>query len=198
MADNDKSHQHATEGLYIGARMKELAALSGLNQRKFALRVGIDPRHFNAFWTDKRPASFETIVKVARATGHSIAWVCGEVDGRPQLGTVDHQGRITMPADTLSPGILYFAEASAHFAVGARLFVDPAERFVPGQWLVVRTVNDHVPWLGWSSSGQVETLERCDGELVVYNPDRHAVIGVVAGMLVVPPPPLTAGKSATR
>lgn len=194
MANDTTTPSAKHEGLKIGARLQELGASLGLNQRQLALRSGIDPRHFNSFWNDRRTASFEVIVKVAHRTGRSVAWVCGEEEARPQIGIADAIGRVTMSAQTMTAGVIYFAEASGPFPAGTRLFVDPSDAFVVGKWMLLRTrARPDETWLAWGQAdGGIDFVQRSDGEVFRYHATRHEVLGVVAGMLMPPPSPLSA------
>lgn len=173
-----KSEDNGPEGLLIGIRLQELADELGLNQRQLALRLDIDPRHFNSLWKDKKKAGLPLIVKIARRSGRSIGWVCGEEAARPQIGTANAQGLVTMATnDTkIAPGIVYFLEASGTFPAGERVLVDPSDSWSEGRWLLVAARNRTERFFA-----------RTDGELLVFQEDRHEVLGVIVGTITPPP-----------
>lgn len=179
---NGETEDNGPEGLLIGLRMQELAAALGLKQRQLAIRLDIDPRHFNSLWHDKKAAGLPLVMKIARKSGRSIAWVCGEEAARPQIGTVNAHGLVTMANDTkIAPGIMYFTEASGDF-------VDPADSWVEERWLLVAPKKGGERFYGWSfTSGAMRMFERTDGELIGYQPERHEIIGVIVGTLTPPP-----------
>lgn len=187
MADDDNTE---TEGLIIAARLHELADALGLNQRQLALRVGIDPRHFNSLWHGKKAAGMPLIMRIARKSGRSIAWVCGEEAARPQIGTVDAHGRVTMASDTskISQGIIYFVDGINVFAAGERVLVDPSHDWSDGHWLLIRPRAGGEAWIGWARTrGEQRWLERLDREMIGYSEERHEIIGVIVGSIGPPP-----------
>lgn len=185
------------EGLLIGARLQELGDALGLNQRQLALHLHIDPRHFNSLWNDKKAAGLPLIMRIARHSGRSIAWVCGEEAARPQLGTVDATGRVMMTTDKtpIPQGLLYFVDGARAFAAGERVLVDPSSSWSVEHWLLVRPRMAGEPWIGWAfEQGDMRLMERVDGEVIAWSDERHEVIGVIVGTLAPPP----ARPSASR
>lgn len=182
------SEDSGPEGMLIGVRMRELASVLGLNQRQLALRLDIDPRHFNSLWQDKKTAGLPLILKIARKSGRSIAWVCGEEAARPQIGTANAQGLVTMVNQTqIALGIVYFAEASAAFPQGERVLVDPSSAWADGCWLLVSPRRGGT-FFGWAfETAGMRMLERPDGEQIVYQDERHEIIGVIVGAITPPP-----------
>lgn len=108
-----------------------------MNQRQLALRVGIDPRHFNSLWHDKKAAGLPLIRKIGQRAGRSIAWLCGEEAARPLIGTANALGQVTMTTDNtpISQGIIHFIDGAGAFAPGERVLVDPSDRWAEGHWL---------------------------------------------------------------
>lgn len=54
-------------------------------------------------------------------------------------------------------------------------------------------LDDGDPWLAFArSEGSAPLLDRMNGEVHVYSPDRYTVVGVIVGVLVRPPRPLSA------
>lgn len=181
------------KGLYIGARLQELAHVLGLNQRQLALRLKQDPKHFNAWWHNKRRAAFITIVEMAEAGGRSIAWLCGEEAARPLIGTVGAHGHLDMTSKDFEAGTIHFTEAAGQFPAGTKLMVDPTSVFVVGEYLIVQAGDAGVPWIVWAfQAGEMDMMLRLDGEELRYQPGRHKVIGLITGMVVRPPKPLSA------
>jgi transcriptional regulator with XRE-family HTH domain len=185
----DSGPEREPEGLSVAERLQELGAALGLRQAALARYLDIDPRHFNGLWSGKKRAGLPLIRRIARNSGRSIAWVCGEEAARPQIGTADALGQVVMTANTVTPGVIYFVEGSTHFAAGARVLLDPSDRFAPGQWLLIQAPSGQAPWFGAAveDAGR-RYLIRADGETFVYSAERHAIIGVVVGVLDSPPP----------
>ena len=107
-------------GLYIGARLQDLAKALGLTQGALAKLVSLDPRHFNNYWHDRRTVSLGTAKQIARLAGRSLAWLVGEEGARPLLGTVDALGRSTMTNNQPSFGTLHFVAPCGPFTAGMR------------------------------------------------------------------------------
>lgn len=177
------------EGLFIGTRLQELAKALGTNQRQLAIRLGIDPRHFNSLWNEKKAAGLPLIMRIARNSGRSIAWVCGEEAARPQIGTVDASGRVTMSNDTaIAEGFIHFVDGCGVFAAGERVLVDPTSAWTEGQWLLVRQRNGGEPWIAWTHNrGDMRLMQRIDGEVIGFSDERHEVVGIVVGSIAPPP-----------
>lgn len=194
-SDDGDSRPDRPFKVLIGKRLHELADTLGLNQRQLAQRCGIDPRHFSAFWLDNRAASFEILLKVARGSGRSIGWLCGEEGTRPVLGTVDAHGRVPMAITPTSPGVLVLAGPTAFFPGSTKLFVEPFSTFEPSRWLYVRHVGSDDAWLAWAyRAGKMDMLQVADGEILVFQPGRHAIIGLISGTVVDPPAPPSAPR----
>lgn len=124
-----------------------------------------------------------------------MAWFLGEDSGRAIVGTADAMGRVKMTSHTLSPGLIAFPVAcGAAFPAGAVAFVDPGSAYLDGEYLLVRPrLDDGDPWLAFArSEGSAPLLDRMNGEVHVYSPDRYTVVGVIVGVLVRPPRPLSA------
>lgn len=186
--DHVAADDSGPEGMFVGVRMQELAAELGLNQRQLALRLGLDPRHFNQIYQNKRPVGLSLILKIARNSGRSIAWVCGEEVARPQIGTANAQGHVTMEDQSkIVPGTVYFAEATEAFPAGERVLVDPSDAWAAGRWLLIRPKTGGSPFFGWAFiAGEMRMLERPDRELIGFQADRHEVIGVIVGTITPP------------
>ena len=193
MATDDTSEtgfdgDNAPEGMLIGARLKGLAQSLGLKQRTLALKCGIDPRHFNSLWNNKKRAGMPLISRIARRTGRSVAWLCGEEAARPQIGTTDAQGRVHMAADTdtITPGTIYFVESAGLFPAGTRVLIDPSSTFAAGQWMLIESRGERW-WAGGRVVGGEARLLRLDGEELIYKAERHTVLGVIVHVLGIPP-----------
>lgn len=184
------------EGMLIGQRLHELAEALGLNQRQLALTLKIDPRHFNGLWLDKRAAGLPTITQIARLSGRSIGWICGEEAARPLIGTVSADGIVSMTTETISQGVICFIEATGLFEAGQRVFIDPTSAYAVGRWLLVRPRGSPTSWVAWARLREDGTrmLDRTDGERLEYQEGRHEIRGVIAGVLVPPPVPESARR----
>lgn len=69
----------------------------------------------------------------------------------------------------IAPGVVYFAEAS-------------------GCWLLVSPRRGGTPFFGWAfETAGMRMLERPDGEQIVYQDERHEIIGVIVGAITPPP-----------
>jgi transcriptional regulator with XRE-family HTH domain len=198
MATDDPSDRGATgdngpEGVFIGARLKELAHTLGLNQNQLAVRCGIDRRTFNPYWTDRRKCGLPTVIKIAKATGRSIAWLLGEGAARPVLGTVDAQGHLSMKTPMLVPGVLLLVDTTPWWPAGTQLYVDPTTAFVVDEYLVLQTRGGAVPWVCWAEErGGLRLLRRPSGEVVVYDERHHELLGLISGVLSAPSKPPSA------
>lgn len=193
--DTSISGDNGPEGVLIGGRLQELAEATGMNQRQLALRVGIDPRHFNSLWHDKKAAGLPLIRKIGQRAGRSIAWLCGEEAARPLIGTANALGQVTMTTDNtpISQGIIHFIDGAGAFAPGERVLVDPSDRWAEGHWLLVRPRAGGEAWVGWARMrGDMQLLERADGEVIAYADDRHEIVGVIVGTIAPPPKPASA------
>jgi transcriptional regulator with XRE-family HTH domain len=190
-SDTDRT---SSESAYIGAQLQELAAQMGISQAELSRRVGIDRRTLNPYWTGARPAGLPTIRKIAQATGRSVAWLMGEGMGRPVVGIADPRGRVTMQSPLTTPSIVRFPQSVGPFAAGTDVLVDPCrDAYEAGVYMLVRTRETGDSFFAWGRvEGTVNLLDRLDGELHVYVAARYEVVGVIVGMVVPPPRPLSA------
>lgn len=187
----DDSGVSRHEGMLIGPQLQKLAKELGLNQRRLAILVGIDPRQFTNLWGNKRAAGLQAIVKIAHATGRSVAELAGDETARPTLGTLDAFGRLmtSIQATSIAPSIIAMPTACGPFPAGARLFVDPCV-FRSAAWLLIRGVKTGESWIAWSErQGSIDILRRPSGELVIHDPTHHEVLGAITGVLMEPPRP---------
>lgn len=181
-----------SESAYIGDQLQEMAAAMGVSQTELARRVGIDRRTFNPYFTGARPAGLPTIRKIALATGRSVAWLLGEGMGRPVVGYADERGRVTMTSPLTSPSIIKLPVAAGPFAAGTDVLVDPSDTYAAHSYMLVRPRTGDETWFTWGrEEGGLKLLDRLDGELHVYAESRYEVVGVIVGMVVKPPPPLS-------
>lgn len=176
------------EGLYIGAALKKMAAELGMSQAELARHVDVDVRHLTNLWNDKRAAGLPTVRSIARRMGKSLAFMAGEEASRTEVGTVDSLGRVSMTAPTPS-GVLYLPNACGPFKPGTRLFVDPCSTYQDGAWMLIVHRATAEAWIAFGESRQDLPLLKRIGEAVLYDPEHHDIIGVIAGMLVDPPKP---------
>lgn len=181
-----------SESAYISDQLHEMAAALGVSQTELARRVGIDRRTFNPYWTGARPAGLPTIRKIALATGRSVAWLLGEGMGRPVVGYADERGRVIMTSPLTAPSTIKFAQAAGPFAAGTDVLVDPAEAYTEDAYMLIRPAGSEEAWFAWGRiEGGLRLLDRLDGELHVFTEARYAVVGVIVGMVVKPPRPLS-------
>lgn len=181
-----------SESAYISDQLQELAASMGLSQTELSRRVGIDRRTFNPYWTGARPAGLPTIRKIALATGRSVAWLLGEGMGRAVVGIADERGRVTMTSPLTSPSIIKLPVAAGPFAAGTDVLVDPSSSYAADTYMLVRPRTGGEEWFAWGRvEGGLKLLDRLDGELHVYADARYEVVGVIVGMVVKPPRPLS-------
>lgn len=126
---------------------------------------------------------------VARGTGRSLAWICGEEEARPVIGTANHNGRITMTQGKITTGLVEFVSPSRYFGAGVRVFVDECSTWLDDEWLVMSAPGEE-PFFAWAyRSGGLQMLRRADDEVVLYQPARHTISGVVIGVLGKAPKP---------
>lgn len=57
----------------LGNRIRELRALTGLSQEKFALKIGMDRTYFASVETGKRNIAIRNIKKIADGLGVSLS-----------------------------------------------------------------------------------------------------------------------------
>lgn len=187
-----KNDVDTAESADISKPLQELSKSLGVSQAELARRVGIDRRTFNPYFTGARSAGLPTIRKIAQATGRTVAWLLGEEVGRAVIGTCDARGRVSMSSPVSSPSIVKFIEASGAFPAGVDVFVDPTETYAAKQYMLVKTRGSEECWFAWGrSQGELLLLDRLDGELHVYNSTRYEILGVIVGMVVAPPVPLS-------
>lgn len=183
----------SSDSAFIGAQLQELASSLGISQAELARRVGIDRRVLNPYWTGLRPAGLTTIRKIALATGRSVAWMLGEGMARPVVGGADPRGRVTMQSPLTTASIVRFPQQAGPFAAGSEVHVDPCrDAYEAGQYMLIRTRETGDMFFAWGRvEGTVNLLDRLDGELHVYVAARYEVVGVIVGMVVPPPRPLS-------
>lgn len=90
--------------------------------------------------------------------------------------------------DKLAPGFVYFAEAAGPFAAGERVLVDPTDAWSDDRWLLVAPRKGGERFFAWAfQAGDLRMMERADGELIVFQDERHEVVGVIVGAITPPP-----------
>lgn len=187
----DGPHLAEPESADISDRLQLLARQLGMTQAELGRFLAIDRRTLSAIYTGAKGAGLPLIRRAAKKSGRAVSWLLGEEDSRALLAEIDQRGRLIVDSPQIkAPCRMLFPQAAGAFAAGSEIFVDPCEAFVADEYLIVRPHDASDAWIAFARHDG--TLDRLNGELHVYSPTRYAVIGMVVGVVVKPPKPLSA------
>lgn len=173
--------------MQVSERLQLLAKQLGVSQAKLAQLLDTHRSVLNPYFTGARPAGLPMLRRWSTASGRTVAWLMGEDVGRSVIGTLDATGRVAMDSKRITIGIIAVPSATRDFPAGTQLLVDPASAFVPGAWLLVRVRGGDDDWIAWASDDGRGTLDRANGELHSYDPERYEITGMIVGQIVPPP-----------
>lgn len=105
-----------------------------------------------------------------------------DTGARPLVGSLNARGEVLMLGKGEAfqlPATLVVDAACSRFKAGDTLVIEDAAEFVAGKFVLVRMqAGDH--WLYEASErGGMKVLRTPSGDDVIYDPERHAIIGVV-------------------
>lgn len=165
----------------LADQFRALRDKRGVSNRRIAIATGIDPTHLGAFFNGRKRLSPPKMGVVLRVL-HGVLMVDDLDDGEGVVGTIDGTGELNHQGDDVS--------FPAHFDVvgldgtfgpiraGDRLLIQPHDEWTLGKYLAIRFGSRHRLCQA-VERGDTRGLLLPEGDVIVYDPGRHAIVGMV-------------------
>ena len=168
------------EALALATQISRLAVQAGISRRALSKRAGLDPTQVSHYLNGKRGMAVERIIRLARAAGATLI-----VDAEATLpfatsGIIDDKGVIKNHEEgPLSlPTYLELSGQAGPFQAGDRACVEPHTQWSEGRWLLVH-LSGQRRLMHATRRQNLQFLSTTDGDLVLYEPARHTIEGLV-------------------
>lgn len=168
--------------LYIGPHITSLVEASGLSWPDFATKSGVAYSHLRNVASDAKPLTMKVALRLALALGMTLGQVLGQSAERPiRSGSIGAQGEIMPDASATMSGYFVLSESFPGLAEpGSLIQVIERDEWIVGRHLAIRFRDGRVRLREAVEHDGKRLLRDPIGDLVMYEPERHAVIGRVA------------------
>ena len=138
------------------------------------------------FLNGKKGLSVEKLAQVVHVLGGVLA-VESDDQGVRVVGTIDAQGELHTEVVVSFPALFEVAAGFGPFLPGDRVLIQPAERFELGKFLIVETSGRKRLCQAVEQEG-VRGLLTSEGDVLLYQPARHVIVGKATERIPAPQP----------